>query len=300
MYQKSLGGVFLATICALLFAPAQSSAALITSVTDPTTNFNTVPFPNQNDFFNDQQTGQGGADIVGDATNSGFYSAYDGTYLYYRVRFGATDGNGQNVAFSGLFWVGIDGNSDGVIDLFLGVNNQGSTKVLQFVSAGTGANNSPSTTSIGTAQAQYQIAESATNFNYGSVTTTLQPGVTNTDLNGDSKTDSFLTFRVAFAGASGTPTLQGAMLGIAGINLTANSPLSYVIATSTQSNSLNQDIGGLPKNFDGTQTWTALGAITPALTLSGTPPPVPEPGTVALCASGLALGIAGYVRRRRS
>jgi len=67
------------------------SAAPITSVTDPTTNFNVVPFAHQNDFFIDQQTGQTTSDIVGDATNSGFYTAFDGTNIYYRVRLGATD-----------------------------------------------------------------------------------------------------------------------------------------------------------------------------------------------------------------
>jgi len=284
----------------------QLRSATITSVADPTTNFNAVPFPHQNDFFNDQQTGQGGSDIVGDATNPGFYSAFDGTSLYYRVRLGATDTSGQNIAFGGLFWIGIDANSDGALDLFVGVNNQGNNSLLQFQSPGSGANNSPSTTTIGTSLAQYRIAESASNFLYTSVSTVYQPGLTNTDLNTDGNTDSFLTFRIPFAGVSGTATLQGALAGIAGKSVTVSTPLSYVIATSTQQNSLNQDIGGLPQTFDGTQTWQALGGITAPLNLDGTvagaPPlaPVPEPATwLQLSSGGAALGLSMLLKRWR-
>jgi hypothetical protein len=289
-------------IATLLFAGTPLSAASIASVTDPTTNFNVVPFPNQNDYFNDQQTGQGGADIVGNTANPGFYTAFDGTNIYYRVRLGATDKSGSKTAFSGLFWIGIDGNVDGKLDLFIGVNNQGSSKFLQFQAPGSGANNSPSTTSIGNALAKFQIAETTSNYNYASVSTALQPGLVDVDLNTDTKIDSFLTFRLPFAGAAGTATLQGAMAEIAGINITLTSSLSYVIATSTQQNSLNQDIGGLPKDFDGTKTWKTLGGITRAVHLDGSPviAETPEPGTwVQLCSGGIVIGLY-MLRRRRS
>src|SRR5688572_3680225 len=91
----------------LLLVGVNTWAAPITSVADPTTNFNVVPFQHQNDFFIDQQTGQTTSDIVGDATNAGFYTAFDGTNVYYRVRLGATDRSGANAAFRGLFWIGI-------------------------------------------------------------------------------------------------------------------------------------------------------------------------------------------------
>jgi hypothetical protein len=283
-------------IATLLFAGTPLSAASIASVTDPTTNFNVVPFPNQNDYFNDQQTGQG------NTANPGFYTAFDGTNIYYRVRLGATDKSGSKTAFSGLFWIGIDGNVDGKLDLFIGVNNQGSSKFLQFQAPGSGANNSPSTTSIGNALAKFQIAETTSNYNYASVSTALQPGLVDVDLNTDTKIDSFLTFRLPFAGAAGTATLQGAMAEIAGINITLTSSLSYVIATSTQQNSLNQDIGGLPKDFDGTKTWKTLGGITRAVHLDGSPviAETPEPGTwVQLCSGGIVIGLY-MLRRRRS
>ena len=288
---------------ALLLGPAKLPAAAITSVGDPTTNFSVVPFPNQNDYSNDQQTGQGGSDIVGNTTNPAFFTAFDGTNVYYRVRLGATDKAGSQTAYSGLFWVGIDANGDGALDLFLGVNNQGSNKLLQFQSPGTGANNSPSTTSIGNAIAQYQIAETTFNYKYASVSTALQPGLVDVDLNTDTKIDSFLTFRIPFAGAAGTATLQGALAGIAGIHINQSSSLSYVIATSTQQNSLNQDIGGLPKTFVGTKTWKELGAITPALHLDGsvvTGIETPEPGTwIQLCSGATVLALC-MLRKRSS
>jgi hypothetical protein len=292
-------GVYVAI--SLLLGGAKLPAATISSVNDPTTNFRVVSFPNQNDYFNDQQTGQGSSDIVGNTANPGFFTAFDGTNVYYRVRLGATDLSKSQPAYAGLFWVGMDANGDGKIDLFLGVNNQGSNHFLQFQSPGTGANNSPSTTSIGSAVAAYQIAESTSNYKYASVSTALQPGLIDTDLNADNKIDSFLTFRVPFAGAAGTATLQGALAGIPGININASTSLSYVIATSTQQNSLNQDIGGLPKAFDGTKTWTQLGGITPPLHVDGSLVniPTPEPGTwVQLCSGGLVIALCAIRKRR--
>jgi len=201
-----------------------------------------------------------------------------------------------------LFWIGIDANGNGALDLFIGVNNQGSTKVLQFQTPGSGANNSPSTTTIGAALPQYRITENSSNFHYASVSTALQPGLVNLDLNSDTNTDSFLTFRIPFAGAAGTASLQGAMAGIAGITISETTPLSYVIATSTQQNSLNQDIGGLPKTFDGTQTWRQLGGITVPLNLDGTvnEPPVviPEPSTwIQSCFGGGLIVLCLLLRR---
>jgi hypothetical protein len=289
---------------ALLLTGISLPAATISSVNDPNTNFKVVPFPNQNDYPNDQQTGangQGSSDIVGNATNPGFLTAFDGTYVYYRVRLGATDLSKGSPAYSGLFWVGIDANGDGALDLFIGVNNQGSNRTLQFQKAGTGANNSPSTTSIGSAIAQYRIAESTFNYNYAAVTTALQPGLIDTDLNGDNKIDAFLTFRVQFAGAAGSATLQGALAGLSSININQSTSLAYVIATSTQQNSLNQDIGGLPKNFDGTKTWKQLGAITPPLHVNGAITGTPEPATwMQLGSGGMVIGLIMLRRRRAS
>ena len=47
--------------------------------------------------------------------------------------------------------------------------------------------------------------------------------------------------------------------GITGID--DRSTFSYVIATSTQGNSLNQDLNGVGANYNGASTWGALGAL---------------------------------------
>src|SRR5204863_3091912 len=136
-------------LCLVALGPAEGLASPILAVTDPTTNSNIVNFTNLNDPTNDQQTGQGDADIVGNALNPGLYSNFDGTYMYYRVRLGATDLKSGLPDFSSeVFWVGLDANHDGALDLFIGVDNSGSNQNLTFQATGPGLNNSPSTTTI--------------------------------------------------------------------------------------------------------------------------------------------------------
>jgi len=268
-------------------------AATITSVTDPTTNWTSVPVIGL-DPSTDQQTGQADADLVGIVANPGFYTAFDGTNIYFRARLSAVT-NGGN--FKGLLWIGIDANQDGALDLFVGVNNQGSTTELGFFAPGAGLNNSPSTTSIANGLAQYQIAETATNFNYQAVNSTLDPTGTTTDINNDG-IDAFLSIRVPFLGVSGSASLQGALAGLDSISVTQNTKFSYVLATSTQPNSLNQDIGGVNnKTFNPALTYIQLGAISPPIT--GTGVVAPEPGTVGYFSISLGLLAAIGVGRMK-
>jgi len=283
---KKLGITFVRS-CAMAILCLPASAATISAVTDPTTNWTAVPLISL-DPSADQQTGQADADLVGIAANPGFYTAYDGTNIYFRARLGKAPTGG---AFTGLLWVGIDGNGDGALDIFIGVNNQGSTKQVGFYDAGTGANNSPSTTSIGNAVAAYQITETATNYNYQAVSSTIDPTSTNLDLNADGKTDMFLSILVPFFGASGSASLQGALAGLAGISIDQNTRLAYVLATSTQANSINQDIGGLNGSTNSTITYKQLGAISPPITGTGTV--VPEPGSTTYLGVAAALLFAG-------
>jgi hypothetical protein len=58
--------------------------------------------------------------------------------------------------------------------------------------------------------------------------------------------------------------------------------LRYVVATATQQNALNQDLGGAPNAYNGDLTWEELGTLS-------NPTPVPEPGAFALLAGGLLI-----------
>jgi hypothetical protein len=276
---------------------------MILGVGDPTPNWNVVNFSNLNDPFNDQQTGQGDADIVGNALNPGFYSNFDGTYVYYRVRLGKTDfKSGSPNLSSEVFWVGLDANHDGALDLFLAVDNSGSNQNLTFQATGAGLNDSPNTTTVVTAQAQFTILQTATNYGYTSVNSTIDPTITNIDLNADGNTDAFLSFRVRFVGVSGEAGLQDALSTLTGIHITPATPLSYVIATSTQNNSMNQDLGGVDGGINSTITWVQLGGLSHPVNIDGTDTSAPEPGTAPLLALGgvVILSVRQWCRRRSS
>jgi len=135
-------GLIALHLCVAGFFSTTAFAATISSVTDPTTNWTAVPVIGF-DVSADQQTGQADADLVGIVADPGFYTAFDGTNIYFRARLGAVTNGGS---FKGLLWIGIDANNDGALDLFIGVNNQGSTTQIGFFAPGAGLNNSPSTT----------------------------------------------------------------------------------------------------------------------------------------------------------
>jgi hypothetical protein len=83
-------------------------------------------------------------------------------------------------------------------------------------------------------------------------------------------------------------------LGINGFD--ENDGLRYVTATSNQSNSLNQDLNGFPKIYNGALTWNQWGAFTPIYSPAGFV--VPEPGVFAFAVTGLLVACGGSRRRR--
>ena len=270
------------------------------SLTTPSNNSFWVAVPNIDlDPVADLQTGQHDADLVGVVGDPGFFTGWDGTNMYFRIREGAASHTGPS--YSGLTWIGIDANLDGALDLFIGINNQGSNSSITFNKTGTGANTSPNTTSIVSAAAPYIIAESSSNFDYEFVNSTIDPTGSSApgyDLNSPAdSTDVYLTILVPFFGASGTGTLQGALAGLASLTVDQNTSFRYVLGTSTQQNSLNQDIGGTSAGGSSTSTYSQLGAFSPTITPTGTV--VPEPSTVPMLLSGLGLCLAGWRFRRR-
>jgi hypothetical protein len=245
------------------------------------------------DFSDDQRTGIPEADVVGDTSNPAFYYRFDdaGTptttdgAIGFRVRIGA-DKNPNG--FDHFMGVGIDANLDGAIDLFLAVDNSGNPDRIGIFDAGSGANTSPSTTSIITTPL-LSYALSVSNYGFAPVNATLDPPATTFDLDGDAETDQFLTFVVPFADV--TSALAGQ--GIAGFDDTDT--MRFVLGSSTQPNALNQDLGGPNGGTSSTQTWAQLGAISNNLTGSGGFAPIPEPGTASLVAFGL-IALAARVR----
>jgi hypothetical protein len=247
------------------------------------------------DFLDDQQTGAKAGDIVGDGPNPGFLTSFDPIsgasardgVLSFRVRLDDHGGNANNPQFDRVVWVGIDADLNGSIDVFVGVNRSGSSNTVGIYAPGSGANTSPSTTTIAS-NPFYSETLGSLNYDYRAVG--AGDGGTTIDLttatNGD--VDWYVSFRIPFS--SVVDALEVPSLGI---HIDDTTPLRYIIATSTQGNSLNQDLGGVQGGVNSTTTWTDLGGFTPTVNVSGVP--VPEPKTPLL--AGL-MSLALSQRRR--
>lgn len=270
-----------------------SLAAPAASVSDPSTIWNALA--GNYDYLGDQQTGQASGDIVGSGTNYGFLTTFnnngptsttDGT-LGFRIRLDEAGGNKQNLAFDRVAWVGLDANADAVLDAFIGLGMQGSSSVLGIYAPGSSANTSPSTTSIASSPA-YSYTVTSANYNYRPVNFTTDGGTTNDatpSTSGDA--DYYLSILVPFGDLV-------AYLHTKGININDQSALRYVLATSTQHNSLNQDLGGVNGGINSSSTWTQLGGFSQPVNAYGLS--VPEPSTFLL---GSTFLLFASLRRRR-
>lgn len=82
------------------------------------------------DFLGDQQTGSASSDIVGTASNPGFFTTFDGGgtpsltdgFLGFRIRLDAAGGTNSSIKFDRYLWLGIDADQSGSVDVFLGLN----------------------------------------------------------------------------------------------------------------------------------------------------------------------------------
>ncbi|MDP1580629.1 MAG: hypothetical protein Q8M02_10140 [Candidatus Didemnitutus sp.] len=241
---------------------------------------------------NDQQTGQGADDFVGDSTYAGFQQKAglinSTDHLLIRARFDKFDavnqwGNGGN------FGLGMDIDGNGSIDLIMvmtensgNVNNR--VRTVSFGTPGTGANTGPSTTSW-TFPSQTAITLTR------DVTYRTEQASDGSSFGGNA--DAWVTFGLSFA------SLQNAIRTYAKgdfSNYVFNyeSNISYITYTSTQTNALNQDLFGATGGTSSSLTWGELGAITPPISPYGG---VPEPATYAQLALLLLAG--GYVAHRQ-
>jgi len=278
------------SVFALALLVSGSAGAALIAVTSDNTEWTEIAYPiaTTPDAPNDHQTGIAEGDIVGNNTgdpavltnfdDNGTPGILTDGYVAFRVRLGEDK---PPAGFTAFFGVGMDANTDGVIDLFLAVDNSpsgGGNKIAIF-SPGAGANTSPSTTSIITTPLVSYAENNPLYDNYDfSPVTTIDPLETNTDLDSGGKVDYYLTFVVPFDDIV-------AQLGTLGITFDENSTVQYVFGTSTQTNALNQDLAGPTGGTTSTLTWEQLGAISLEYTASGSP--VPEPSTALLLGMGL-------------
>ena len=265
------------------------------TVSDPSTVWTALA--GNYDYLADQQTGQASGDIVGATGNAGFFTTFndngsasntDGT-LGFRLRLDDAGGNKNSPVFDRVAWVGLDANNDAVLDAFIGLGMQGSSSTLGIYAPGNSANTSPNTTSIASAAAvAYTIG--ASNYNYRAVNYNTDGGTTNdaTPSTADDP-DYYVSFMVNFQDLVN-------YLGTKNISINDQTGLRYVLATSTQHNSLNQDLGGVQGGVNSTLTWVQLSGFSQTVSASGSPL-VPEPSSALLGVSTLFLA---FLRRRRA
>jgi hypothetical protein len=274
-------------------------------IDSPTTNWTAISYPGGNipDPSADQQTGSSESDLVGDIDHASFYARFDdgdtpsqldGT-LGFRVRVAEED---SPAGFSRAVFVGIDANTNGVLDLFVGVDNSGSKDLIGIWNPGSDQNISPDTTSIEsppmTNFIQILAGSAGANYDWQAVNSIIDPDATDFDIDngstqgGNDPTDFFLSFSLPFSEiVSALASMPTPIL------IDQSSQLNFVMATATQDNSLNQDLNGVDGGISSTQTWSQLGAVTITLSAGDT---LPEPGSACLLFLGFAL-LLGHCRR---
>ena len=246
------------------------------------------------DYTADQQGGSSEGDIVGNANNPALYIAHNngGTptlftdgELAFRFRLGADK---NPAGYKGVAFVGMDLNADGSMDLFVGVNNSGSSSMVGLWFADDGVNTSPATTGVANT-ATFSYAQTALNYSWTPVTAANNPGGS-TDIDGGGN-DYFLSFKVPFA-----DLVSMASTITPGFN--ESSLVSMVALTASQPNSLNQDINGVQGNANSGLTWEQLGAVSSEYTANGQMvTAVPEPAATAIV--GFCLAALIIFRRGR-
>jgi hypothetical protein len=311
----------------MLCAP-QANATKVWENTDYWFNLRTIA--NQSNVFdhgNDAQTGDPRAELVGDVDNPGFYFGYDrdplnalnGGSLLFRVRVAAWDTNTNDHTTPGNFagqygsnlFIGIDGNGDGAIDIFVSADDRGTpatngVKIFYpACAAATGCFTGPSTTSLGAqtgSTALFTTTGLTPNFDWRQVTSTSDPrtgteaalnqNVTHPSVGANSNyqnIDGFFSFSVSLASVrtalANNPNASGVIS-----NFNSSTSMRFIAVTAQQANSFNQDTGGC----DNTVTFATWAC---ALSDPVTPNTMaPEPGTSVLFIS--AVGAFAFSRKR--
>jgi hypothetical protein len=281
-----------AIVLAVLLCWASSASGVPIVMNGPTTDWTPISYPLLvPDVYNDEDTGDREADIVGNASRPALYMQFDdgGTpdltdgNIAFRLRLGA---QWNPPGFSRFAAVGMDADGDGALDIFIGVDNSGGSDRIEIYNGGGGGNTSPSTTTLVSVANPnpppdyYTYTQTASNYDWSETDATIEPGESNFDLDADTNTDRFLSWLVPFNDI--VTILSGAPHNI---TIDEHSPVQYVAGTSTQDNALNQDLGGPDGETDSALTWEELGAVSDPVMFA------PEPGSLNLLLFGL-LGLA--------
>lgn len=302
----------------LLFAAlAQSANAAITPIDSLSsydagddTGWTAISYSNPalSDPSTDHQTGIAENDLVGSALVPFFYTAFDnndtggnlsdGT-ISFRTRHAGDSGKS---GYNGTLTVGIDANSDGRIDGFVGVNNSGSADAIYLWNAGTSSsttNTSIASLELGTIAAP-PYTQTSTNFNFREVETgDLGAGVS-LDLDGDAGAkalvDTYLSFSVDFGDL--VTLLEDGILANSGevVTIDENSNFQYIVGTSNNANNFNGDTGGLDGEIGEDTLFSDPNAPTSQPFTPTGSAAVPEPSSTAFIA---LLGSLFFIRRKR-
>jgi hypothetical protein len=235
----------------------------------------------------DQQTGQLADDLVGSATTPGFFIRYgqiDGVdSVAFRIMENKVYEHQGDPNFTGQVSVGLDTDNDGGLDIVLTAIGKNSSNGINYQAPGGGLNNSPSTTSLGNAVLLSPFT--TTNFDYRAVDSTIYPNWTQIGTD----PDAALSFAFSFA------SLNSALTALGEATITTDTLLRFMAFTSTQTNSINQDIYG-PSGISAATTFTASGGFSELTTITGKPIPELSSGilTGGLLAAGLLLGSRKY------
>jgi hypothetical protein len=277
-----------AALAVQILAPISAGAL---SIDGPTSEWVGIVYPGLTpDPVDDHQTGQPEADLVGDASFAALYTQYDtGTLpatsddmLAFRLRLGSEE---APAGYSHVALVGIDGDLDGSIDMFIALNNSGQD-IIELYTTGNKANVSPSTTS--TKSTSYSYAETAANYDWSVVSfgNCSECGVAaDLDLDSDGS-DFFLSFAVPFDDIVAVLEMDNVF------GTTPTTQVSYVIGTSVNPNAYNQDLGGVDGDPVSSSSWATLGAISLPAGIDS----APEPSSALL----LGLGLCGLAAWRRA
>ena len=266
----------------------------------------------------DQQTGLLQGDFMGIAAGTPGYSTTPanavasamvtagtiGGVAHLVFRYRMTDYNGTKTYVGSTLSVGIGFKTlsgPGVTTIYATVDSGTAGNRLFFQGGGTGLNDGPSTTTLDAgafagnpySKVSPLLLTTDTNWSYLKVS---DLGETNYDRTTVSKIDanSFATFAIKL---SDLQAATRALTGNAGFTLDYGTEMAFVGWTSTQTQSINQDINGTPGIS--TASWSSMGAFTDYVDATGKKPVVPEAATV-LQVGALLLAWFGYRWRRGS